>query len=105
MDDEYCSTHGADRYFDLGATKGMGDAMTRGMVLAFSVWWSEGDNMEWLDSEAENAGPCQAGEGAPSNILDIQPDTSVTFSKIKWGEIGSTYKARDKCKKRSTLKH
>ncbi|KAH8173519.1 glycosyl hydrolase family 7 domain-containing protein [Sarocladium implicatum] len=104
MDDEYCASRGSERYFDLGATKAMGDALTRGMVLAFSVWWSEGDEMSWLDGEAENAGPCKAGEGKPSNILDIQPDTAVTFSKIKWGEIGSTYKTGGKCKKRSASK-
>jgi cellulase len=102
MDDPYCAAHGAERYMDLGATKGMGEAMSRGMVLAFSVWWDEGGHMEWLDSDY--AGPCKEGEGAPSVIRDTQPDTSVTFSNIRWGEIDSTYELRDKCKRRA-IKH
>lgn len=102
MDDEYCEAHGAARYMDLGATKGMGEAMARGMVLAFSVWWDEGGGMTWLDGG--NAGPCEAGEGSPSVIREVQPDTAVTFSKIKWGEIGSTYKTHDNCK-RKAMKH
>jgi cellulase len=88
--DEYCEKTGAARYMDLGATEGMGAAMSRGMVLAMSVWWDEGGNMQWLDGG--NSGPCDATEGAPSNIRNIQPDAAVTFSNIKWGEIGSTFK-------------
>ncbi|KAF3913513.1 Exoglucanase [Dactylellina cionopaga] len=90
MDDTYCAaTGGATRYLALGATQGMGEALSRGMVLAMSVWWDEGGFMNWLDSG--NGGPCNATEGAPAVIRQIQPDTSVIFSKIKWGDIGSTY--------------
>jgi cellulase len=77
---------------ELGATEAMGAAMTRGMVLAMSIWWDEGGNMQWLDGG--NAGPCNATEGAPSEIRKIQPDPAVTFSNIKWGEIGSTFKGK-----------
>ncbi|KAI9158198.1 Endoglucanase EG-1 [Paramyrothecium foliicola] len=93
MDDNYCSAAGARRYMELGATKVMGEHMSRGMVLAMSVWWDEGGYMQWLDGG--NVGPCNATEGAPSNIRDIQPDAAVTFSNIKWGEIGSTFKGKD----------
>ncbi|EPS41805.1 hypothetical protein H072_4264 [Dactylellina haptotyla CBS 200.50] len=90
MDDDYCEATGsATRYFDLGATRAMGEALSRGMVLAMSVWWDEGGFMSWLDTG--NSGPCNATEGAPAVIRQIQPDTSVKFSKIKWGDIGSTY--------------
>ncbi|KAK6330374.1 hypothetical protein TWF696_003470 [Orbilia brochopaga] len=90
MDDAYCAaTGGATRYLDLGATEEMGDALSRGMVLAMSVWWDEGGFMNWLDSG--NSGPCDATEGSPATIKSIQPDTSVTFSKIMWGDIGSTH--------------
>ncbi|KAH7305553.1 cellulase [Stachybotrys elegans] len=90
MDDEYClATGGAERYLDLGGTAAMGAAMSRGMVLAMSIWWAEGDYMQWLDGNER--GPCNATEGAPSNIRLIQPDPAVTFSNIKWGEIGSTF--------------
>lgn len=88
--DPYCdSTGGATRYLDLGGTKEMGAALTRGMVLAMSIWWDEGGNMQWLDGG--NSGPCNATEGAPSNIRKIQPDVSLTFSKIKWGDMDTTY--------------
>jgi cellulase len=89
LNDDLCAANGARRYGELGATGGMGDALSRGMVLAFSVWWDEGGNMEWLDSGS--SGPCAAGEGAPSNIAEVQPDTSVVFSNIRWGDIDSTF--------------
>ena len=91
LNDEFCQANGAGRYMDLGATGAMGDALSRGMVLAFSIWWDEGGFMQWLDGG--NAGPCNATEGDPKNIKNIQPDTAVTFSNIKWGEIGSTYQS------------
>ncbi|EGX46129.1 hypothetical protein TWF173_004783 [Orbilia oligospora] len=89
MDDAYCATTGgAERYLALGATEEMGDALTRGMVLAMSIWWDEGGHMQWLDGG--NSGPCNPEEGAPSVIRANQFDTNVRFSKIKWGDIGST---------------
>jgi cellulase len=93
MNDEYCSSQGADMFMKLGAMKGMGDAMSRGMVLAMSVWWDEGGFMQWLDGG--DAGPCDATEGNPQNIIKVQPAPSATFSNIKWGEIGSTFKGKN----------
>jgi len=90
LDDALCEATNAEKYFDLGATKGMGEAMERGMVLAMSVWWDEGGFMQWLDGG--EAGPCSETEGDPAVIRENQPDTEVTFSNIKWGEIGSTFK-------------
>lgn len=100
MDDEYCSTKGdgTRRYFDLGATAAMGEAMSRGMVLALSVWWDEGGHMTWLDGDTSN-GPCKDGEGSPDTIRENQPDAAVTFSNIKWGELDTTYSTGGKCKK------
>ncbi|KAF5590036.1 endoglucanase type C [Fusarium pseudoanthophilum] len=88
MNDKYCAATGANEYMRLGGTKQMGDAMSRGMVLAMSVWWSEGDFMAWLDQGV--AGPCDATEGDPKNIVKVQPNPEVTFSNIRIGEIGST---------------
>lgn len=90
LNDDYCKTAGGTQYLALGGTKGMGAAMSRGMVLAMSIWWDGGSNMNWLDSG--NAGRCSSSEGNPSNVIKVQPDTAVTFSNIKWGEIDSTYK-------------
>ena len=47
--------------------------------------------MDWLDGSTSGNGPCNATEGNPAIIRTIQPDTSLTFSEIKWGENGSTY--------------
>lgn len=72
----------------------MGDAMSRGMVLIFSIWWDEGGFMQWMDGNSTGAGPCNATEGDPKNIRLIEPNPAVTFSAVKWGEIGSTYKLK-----------
>ena len=93
MNDPYCSAQGADMFMKLGAMKGMGEALSRGMVLAMSVWWDEGGFMQWLDGG--DAGPCDATEGDPKNIVKVQPAPSTTFSNIKWGEIGSTFKGKN----------
>jgi cellulase len=45
--------------------------------------------MSWLDSGS--AGPCNATEGDPKVIREIEKAPTVTFSQIKWGEIDSTY--------------
>lgn len=91
MDDAYCTELDADRYMALGATEGMGASMSRGMVLVFSLWWDDSTFMEWLDQASSGAGPCNATEGNPTVIQSVQPDTQVTFSKIRWGDIDSTY--------------
>jgi cellulase len=92
IDTPYCEAHsGGARFLELGGLPQIGGALTRGMVLIFSIWWDQGGNMTWLDSG--NAGPCTADEGNPSVIQKVQPDTQVTWSNIKWGEINSTFTA------------
>ncbi|KAF2004669.1 glycoside hydrolase family 7 protein [Amniculicola lignicola CBS 123094] len=88
INDAFCESHGADMFMKLGAMKGMGEAMSRGMVLAMSIWWDEGGFMKWLDSG--EAGPCNATEGNPKVVVTIEPKPEVKFANIKWGEIGST---------------
>lgn len=72
-----------------GGLAEMGKALGRGMVLIFSLWADDYGFMNWMDSG--NAGPCNDTEGDPKLIVQNHPDAAVTFSKIKWGEIGSTY--------------
>ena len=86
---EYCSRPGGGHYMDLGGMKGMGQALGRGMVLVFSIWWDQGGFMNWLDSGS--SGPCNATEGDPAVVVKVEPNPAVTFSNIKWGEINSTY--------------
>lgn len=90
IDDAYCKSHGASHFMRLGAMKGMGESMTRGMVLAMSIWWDEGGFMQWLDGASQGAGPCNATEGNPKVITTVEKAPQVKFSQIKWGEIGST---------------
>lgn len=89
MNEEYCAATGASAFARLGGMKGMGESMTRGMVLVMSLWWDEGGFMNWLDQG--EAGPCNPTEGSPANILKVQPNPEVTFSNIKIGEINSTF--------------
>ena len=90
MDQAYCSAQpGAEMYNKLGGHKTMGDALSRGMVLAMSIWWDYSTGMDWLD--AGESGPCTAAEGLPAAVQQKVKNPTVTFSKIKWGEIGSTF--------------
>jgi cellulase len=87
IDTAYC-TGGASRFMDLGGMEGIGNALQRGMVLIFVIWWDVGGYMNWLDTG--DSGPCNATEGNPSVIVKVEPDPVVTFSNVKVGEIGST---------------
>jgi cellulase len=93
MDDNYCTLKaGSERFMAIGGMEKMGGALSRGMVLIFSIWWDAGGFMNWLDNG--DAGPCDATEGDPTNILKVEPNPAVVFSNIKWGEIDSTYSAK-----------
>ena len=86
---DFCSGEGS-AFNRLGGLEEMGHALGRGMVLALSVWNDASSFMQWLDGG--NAGPCSATEGDPALIEKLYPDTHVAFSKIRWGDIGSTYR-------------
>ncbi|GES65303.1 endo-beta-1,4-glucanase celB [Aspergillus terreus] len=88
---DYCADP-SSAFNRLGGLQRMGEALGRGMVLAFSVWNDAGSFMSWLDGG--NSGPCNATEGDPALIEKLHPDTHVTFSNIRWGDIGSTYRGK-----------
>ncbi|KAI3551319.1 glycosyl hydrolase family 7 [Colletotrichum filicis] len=92
MNDEYCRATGASDFMRLGAMEVMGGAMSRGMVLAMSLWWDDSTFMSWLDQG--NNGPCNATEGNPSVITSIVANPEVTFSNIRFGELNSTMNMR-----------
>ncbi|KAL0934497.1 glycosyl hydrolase family 7 [Colletotrichum truncatum] len=88
LNDDICKANNAQEFMNLGGMTGMGESMTRGMVLALSIWWDKSTAMEWLDTKA--AGPCNATEGFPENIVKVEANPEVTFSNIRYGEINST---------------
>jgi cellulase len=73
----------------VGGLTTMGQALGKGMVLVFSMWNDNTQYMNWLD-EGTN-GPCSATAGDPTTIEAQTPGTYVTFSNIRWGDIGSTF--------------
>jgi cellulase len=73
----------------VGGLTTMGQALGKGMVLVFSIWNDSGQFMNWLDSGSN--GPCSSTAGNPTTIESTTPGTYVTFSNIRWGDIGSTF--------------
>lgn len=81
-----------------GGLTNMGGALGRGVVLVLSLWNDLSGGMLWLDGVfpvGANAttpgvarGNCSATSGSVSD-----PSASVTFSNIKIGDIGSTYRS------------
>ncbi|KAK6337785.1 hypothetical protein TWF696_001265 [Orbilia brochopaga] len=86
---------------DKGGMAAMGDAMRNGMVLVMSLWDDHHANMLWLDSSypldkdpstpGVARGTCDTGSGVPSDVESSVPDSTVTYSKIRFGPIGSTF--------------
>ena len=84
-----------------GGTKVMGGSLDRGMVLVMSLWDDHDVHMLWLDStyppdKSPTApgvarGTCPTTSGVPDQVESQYPDASVTYSNIKYGELGSTY--------------
>jgi len=85
----------------LGGLKRMGDQMKNGMVLVMSLWDDHDANMLWLDSNypldkdpsepGVNRGPCPEDSGVPADVEAEFPDATVIFSKVRVGDLDSTY--------------
>jgi cellulose 1,4-beta-cellobiosidase len=102
--DEFCAdsryafneTHNG--FNDNGGMKGMGDALDRGMVLVMSIWDDHYAHMLWLDStypvdstkRGDKRGTCSTDSGDPADIEVNVPNSTVTFSNIRFGPIGTT---------------
>ena len=79
----------------------MGASLKKGMVLVLSIWDDYAVDMLWLDAPypptkdasapGVTRGTCSATSGAPTDVEKNSPNSSVTFSAIKWGPINSTY--------------
>ncbi|KAH7068976.1 exoglucanase-like protein 1 precursor [Paraphoma chrysanthemicola] len=88
----------------LGGLNAMAASLARGHVLVMSIWDDTAVNMLWLDSvafptDADPAKPgisrgtCAIDSGKPEELEANSPDSTVIFSNIKFGTIGSTFKA------------
>lgn len=81
----------------------MGASLKKGMVLVMSIWDDHTANMLWLDAPypptkdaslpGVSRGSCSRDSGNPTDVERDHPGASVTFSAIKWGPIGSTFKS------------
>lgn len=106
ISDDYCTKQktvfgDTNSFSKLGGLTAMGGSIGRGMVLALSVWDDHAVNMLWLDStyptDADPTKPgvargtCSTSSGVPADLELNSPDSSVVYSNIKFGAIGSTY--------------
>ena len=104
--DDFCNAQktafGDTNSFEkLGGLATMGDSLEKGMVLALSVWDDHTANMLWLDSSYPTdkdastpgvaRGPCATTSGVPSDVEASSGSASVTYSNIKFGDIGTTF--------------
>jgi len=104
---EYCdstkSVYGDRNDFGKkGGLKAVGEALDRGVVLAFSFWDDPFTHMRWLDSSYGSGpdaaakgllrGSCPTTSGKPEDIRKRFPKANVGYSNLKVGEIGSTSK-------------
>jgi cellulose 1,4-beta-cellobiosidase len=84
-----------------GGLAGVGKSFEKGMVLVMSLWDDHAVYMLWLDSSYPvdqpttkpgiARGPCATSSGRPNDVEKNAPGSSVVYSNIKWGAIGSTY--------------
>lgn len=104
--DKFCdqqkTAFGDTNYFkNHGALAKMGKVLQNGMVLALSIWDDYAANMLWLDSNypldksastpGVARGTCASTSGVPADVEAQVPNSSVVFSNIKFGDIGTTF--------------
>ncbi|KAF2631243.1 glycoside hydrolase family 7 protein [Macroventuria anomochaeta] len=88
-------------FANLGGLNAMAASLARGHVLVMSLWDDHAVNMLWLDSSYPTTadpskpgiarGTCPTTSGAPTDVEANSPNSSVVFSNIKFGPIGSTF--------------
>ncbi|KAM5355900.1 hypothetical protein ACJ41O_002546 [Fusarium nematophilum] len=88
-----------DDFSKKGGWSGMSDALAAPMVLVMSLWHDHYANMLWLDATYPKGstktgaarGSCSPDSGVPADLEKNVPNSSVSFSNIKFGPIGSTF--------------
>ncbi|KAG8720155.1 Exoglucanase 1 [Ceratobasidium sp. 395] len=104
--DKFCSAQKtAFNDQNVFATKGglatMDKSFSAGVVLVMSIWDDHAANMLWLDSNYPvegnpstpgiARGTCATTSGKPTDVETNSPNASVTYSNIRFGDIGSTF--------------
>jgi len=92
-----------DHFNEKGGFSQFSKALSKGMVLVMSLWDDHNSNMLWLDSTyptdasadepGKGRGSCETTSGVPSDVESSQASNQVIYSNIKFGPIGSTFKA------------
>jgi len=85
-------------FIEKGGFDSMDDAFGKGMVLVMSIWDDHDANMLWLDSTyptdgkqpGSKRGTCDLDSGVPAKVEKDSADSHVTFSNIRFGDIGTT---------------
>jgi cellulose 1,4-beta-cellobiosidase len=89
-----------DDFGNRGGFTKLAGSLSRGMVLALSLWDDHSVNMLWLDSTyptnkggqpGTSRGPCATNSGDPKDVESKSADASVVYGNIKFGPIDSTY--------------
>merc|ERR1712184_197903 len=102
ISDEFCAAEVGlfkdhTNFLQKGGLKSMDAAAEKGMVLVMSLWDDHKVNMLWLDSTypvggtspGDARGSCSTDSGKPDDVESSAADASVTFSNVRFGEIGS----------------
>jgi cellulose 1,4-beta-cellobiosidase len=87
---------------DRGGLAQMGASLAKGHVLVMSLWDDHAVSMLWLDSTYPTdkdastpgvaRGTCGTDSGKPDDLETNSPGSTVVYSNIKFGTIGSTFK-------------
>ncbi|KAF3933231.1 Exoglucanase [Dactylella cylindrospora] len=106
VNDDFCvkqkQVFGDNPYFNQhGGVAKMGESLARGHVLALSIWADHAAHLLWLNSpypvDADPTlpgiarGTCSTTSGDPNELIQSVPNSSVTYSNIKFGELCSTF--------------
>jgi len=107
---DFCSdwvatTKDGSNFMQKGDMKSVDIGFKKGMVLVLSMWDDHEANMLWLDSTypVDGSGPgvkrgtCATTSGDPKDVEKNYPHSSVTYSNIKYGPIGSTTGGAGSC--------
>jgi len=106
ISDEMCAAQkkamgDTNSFMTQGGMKGMGEAMSRGMVLVMSLWDDHYAHMLWLDSAypldkpvtqpGVLRGPCSTDSGKPADVESKQANAHVKYYNVRYGDLDSTY--------------